>query len=147
MVVWVRSLARIGTGFVYVAARGPRLSGPLTPALRNEGAAIFSLTRNLGSSIGISVVNTLLTRNTQIMHSTLGEHVTRYSPMLRAELPGGGSPELAHLGGTERNRHGAGVHDRLQHDFKLMMVLSLAAIPLVFLLRKARGVAEPVHVE
>jgi DHA2 family multidrug resistance protein len=33
------------------------------------------------------------------------------------------------------------------NDFKLMMVLSLAAIPLVFLLRKARGSAEPVHIE
>jgi hypothetical protein len=29
----------------------------------------------------------------------------------------------------------------------LMMLLSLAAIPLVFLLRKVRGSAEPVHIE
>jgi MFS transporter, DHA2 family, multidrug resistance protein len=33
------------------------------------------------------------------------------------------------------------------NDFKLMMVLSLAAIPMVLLLRKARGSVEPVHVE
>ena len=33
------------------------------------------------------------------------------------------------------------------NDFKLMMVLSLAAIPLVVLLRKARGSVEPVHIE
>ena len=33
------------------------------------------------------------------------------------------------------------------NDFKLMLVLSLAAIPLVFLLRKASGSAAPVHIE
>jgi len=85
MVVWSGLSQGLGTGFVYV---------PLAPRLRDADAgtaqrstAIFSLTRNLGSSIGISVVNTLLTRNTQVMHATLGEHVTRYSPVLRAQLP------------------------------------------------------------
>jgi DHA2 family multidrug resistance protein len=33
------------------------------------------------------------------------------------------------------------------NDFKLMMALSLAAIPLVFLLRKGATPAKPVHVE
>jgi hypothetical protein len=34
------------------------------------------------------------------------------------------------------------------NDFKLMMLLSLAAIPLVFLLRKGGGArAEPIHIE
>jgi MFS transporter, DHA2 family, multidrug resistance protein len=33
------------------------------------------------------------------------------------------------------------------NDFKLMMPLSLAAIPLVCLLRKGGGSAEPVHIE
>ena len=38
--------------------------------------------RNVGSSIGISVVTTLLTRNTQIMHSRLGEHITPFGDAL-----------------------------------------------------------------
>jgi len=46
--------------------------------LRNEGTAIFSLVRTLGSSIGISVVTTMLTRNTQVMHSRLAENITPY---------------------------------------------------------------------
>jgi len=33
------------------------------------------------------------------------------------------------------------------NDFKLMVVLCLAAIPLVFLLRKGGGSAEPIHIE
>src|SRR5712675_2344136 len=145
MVVWSGVLQGLGTGFVYVPLAAATFA-TLTPALRNEGTAIFSLTRNVGSSIGISVVNTLLTRNTQIMHSTLGEHVTRYSPALRAQL-GDGPPSLRTLAGLNATVTEQASMIAYNNDFKLMMVLSLAAIPLVFLLRKARGSAEPVHIE
>jgi len=145
MVVWSGVSQGLGTGFVYVPLAAAAFA-TLTPALRNEGTAIFSLTRNLGSSIGISVVNTLLTRNTQIMHATLGEHVTRYSPALRAQL-GDGPPSLHTLAGLNATVTEQASMIAYNNDFKLMMVLSLAAIPLVFLLRKARGRAEPVHIE
>jgi MFS transporter, DHA2 family, multidrug resistance protein len=144
-VVWSGLSQGLGTGFVYVPLAAAAFA-TLTPALRNEGTAIFSLTRNVGSSIGISVVNTLLTRNTQIMHSTLGEHVMRYSPMLRAQLPDG-PPSLHTLAELNATVTEQGSMIAYNNDFKLMMVLSLAAIPLVFLLRKARGSAEPVHIE
>jgi len=144
-VVWSGLSQGLGTGFVYVPLAAATFA-TLTPALRNEGTAIFSLTRNVGSSIGISVVNTLLTRNTQIMHATLGEHVTRYSPVLRAQL-GNGPPSLRTLMGLNATVTEQASMIAYNNDFKLMMVLSLAAIPLVFLLRKARGSAEPVHIE
>jgi MFS transporter, DHA2 family, multidrug resistance protein len=145
MVVWSGLSQGLGTGFVYVPLAAATFA-TLTPALRNEGTAIFSLTRNVGSSIGISVVNTLLTRNTQIMHSTLGEHVTRYSAVLRAQLPDG--PPSSHtLAGLNATVTEQGSMIAYNNDFKLMMVLSLAAIPLVVLLRKARGSVEPVHLE
>jgi MFS transporter, DHA2 family, multidrug resistance protein len=144
-VVWSGLSQGLGTGFVYVPLAAATFA-TLAPALRNEGTAIFSLTRNVGSSIGISVVNTLLTRNTQIMHSTLGEHVTRYSPLLRAQLPDG-SPTLHTLAALNATVTAQGSMVAYNNDFKLMMVLSLAAMPLVILLRKARGRVEAVHVE
>src|SRR6266481_194917 len=145
MVVWSGLSQGLGTGFVYVPLAAAAFA-TLTPALRNEGTAIFSLTRNLGSSIGISVVNTLLTRNTQIMHATLGEHVTRYSPALRAQW-GDGPPSLHTLAGLNATVTEQASMIAYNNNFKLMMVLSLAAIRLVFLLRKGRGSAEPVHIE
>jgi DHA2 family multidrug resistance protein len=145
-VVWSGLSQGLGTGFVYVPLAAATFA-TLSPALRNEGTAIFSLTRNLGSSIGISVVNTLLTRNTQIMHATLGEHVTRYSPLLRAQLPGGGSPSMRTLAGLNATVTEQATMIAYNNDFKLMMVLSLAAIPLVLLLRKGGGNAQPVHIE
>jgi MFS transporter, DHA2 family, multidrug resistance protein len=144
-VVWSGLSQGLGLGLVYVPLAAATFA-TLTPALRNEGTAIFSLTRNVGSSIGISVVNTLLTRNTQIMHATLGEHVTRYSPVLRAQLPDG-PPSLRTLAGLNVTVTEQASMIAYNNDFKLMMVLSLAAIPLVFLLRKGSGSAEPVHIE
>jgi DHA2 family multidrug resistance protein len=144
-VVWSGVSQGLGTGFAYVPLAAAAFA-TLSPTLRNEGTAIFSLTRNLGSSIGISVVNTLLTRNTQIMHSTLGEHVTRYSPVLRAQLPDG-PPSLHTLAGLNATVTEQASMIAYNNDFQLMMVLSLAAIPLVLLLRKASGSVEPVHIE
>ncbi len=145
-VVWSGVLQGLGTGFVYVPLAAATFA-TLTPTLRNEGTAIFSLTRNIGSSIGISVVNTLLTRNTQIMHATLGEHVSRYSSVLRAQMPDGRSPGLHTLAGLNATVTEQAAMIAYNNDFKLMMMLSLAAVPLVFLLRKAKGHVEPVHVE
>jgi MFS transporter, DHA2 family, multidrug resistance protein len=145
MLVWSGLAQGLGTGFVYVPLAAATFA-TLTPALRNEGTSIFSLTRNLGSSIGISVVNTLLTRNTQIMHATLGEHMTRYSPVLRAQLRDG-PPSLRTLVGLNATVTKQAAMIAYNNDFKLMMLLSLAAIPLVFLLRKAKGSVEPVHIE
>ena len=146
LVVWSGFWQGLGTGFVYVPLATATFA-TLTPALRDEGTAIFSLTRNLGSSIGISVVNTLLTRNTQIMHATLGGHVSRYSQVLRAQMPGGGSPSLRTLAGLNATVTEQAAMIAYNNDFKLMMLLSLAAIPLVLLLRKGGTAAEPAFIE
>jgi MFS transporter, DHA2 family, multidrug resistance protein len=136
----------VGVGFVYVPVAASAFA-TLTPALRNEGTAIFSLMRNLGASVGISVVITLLTRNTQIAHASLAEHVTPYSAFLQAHLASG-SPTLRTL--TELNATVTQQAAMIAYndDFKLLLVLSLATIPLVLLLRKGGGSpAEPVAIE
>jgi MFS transporter, DHA2 family, multidrug resistance protein len=144
-VVWSGISQGLGTGFVYVPLAAATFA-TLSPALRNEGTAIFNLIRNLGSSIGISVVNTLLTRNTQIVHSTLGERVTRYSPLLHAPLPGGPA-SLRSLAGLNATVTEQAAMIAYNNDFQLMMVLSLIAIPLVLLLRKGAATTKPIHIE
>jgi MFS transporter, DHA2 family, multidrug resistance protein len=146
IVIWSGLAQGLGTGFVYVPLAAVTFA-TLSPVLRNEGTAIFSLTRNLGSSIGISIVETLLTRNTQIVHSTLAEHVSRYSPILRARLPDG-LPTLQTLAALNASVTRQAAMIAYNNDFKLMTILSLASIPLVLLLRKGRVArAEPVAIE
>jgi DHA2 family multidrug resistance protein len=104
---------------------------------------VFSLIRNIGSSIGISVVTTLLTRNTQMMHSRLAEQITPYSDVLRTQSTTHG---LAML---NQSVSGQAAMIAYNNDFKLMMVLTLCAIPLVLLLRGVgpKKSAEPVVME
>jgi MFS transporter, DHA2 family, multidrug resistance protein len=140
-VVWSGIAQGLGTGFVYVPLATAAFA-TLMPALRNEGTAIFSLSRNIGSSIGISVVETLLTRNTQIMHSALGEHITPY-------MSGQPQPSASVLAALNATVTKQATMIAYNNDFQLMLFLCLASIPLIVLLRKgaARKSAEPVVME
>ena len=48
---------------------------------RTDATALFSLVRNLGSSIGMSIVTVLMVRNTQINHAELSAFITRSTPI------------------------------------------------------------------
>src|SRR5712672_2880094 len=74
-IIIVGVIQGIGLGFIFVPLSVVTLS-TLSPELRAEGAGIYSLSRNIGSSVGISVVNSLLTRNTQINNAEIAQHVT-----------------------------------------------------------------------
>ncbi|MBV8804956.1 MAG: DHA2 family efflux MFS transporter permease subunit [Sinobacteraceae bacterium] len=143
-VLWSGVLQGLGTGLVYVPLASAAF-GTLPPARRNEGTALFSLIRNIGSSIGISAVTTLLTRNTQMMHARLGENITAY---LNPWHPGiaASTQSMAMLNQTVTSQAAMIAYN---NNFKLMTILTLCTIPLVLLLRKpsAQAHAEPVVVE
>ncbi len=136
MVVWSGFIQGLGTGFVYVPLAAIAF-GTLAPQFRNEGTAVFSLLRNVGSSIGISVVETLLTRNTQIMHARLAERVTPYSDILRLQSPNAFT-DAHSLAALNANVTGQAAMIAYNNDFMLMLILTLCSIPLVLLLRSAR---------
>ena len=131
----------LGLGFIFVPLSTITFS-TLEPKFRTEAAGLFSLLRNIGSSIGISVVTALLSENTQINHAALAEHVTPYAPMMQAPwLPEAWSLDtsrgLATLN-AEVTRQAASI--AYLNDFQLMMWVTIAAIPLLVFLRKpARG--------
>ncbi len=137
----------LGTGLVYVPLAAITFA-TLPTAYRNEGTAMFSLVRNVGSSIGISVVESLLTRNTQIMHARLAEQVTPFQQGLHALSTTAMSSVsgLAHLNAMV-SRQAAMI--AYNNDFYLMMLLTLGALPLVALLKngKTNKNTEPVVIE
>ncbi|MGH8601033.1 MAG: DHA2 family efflux MFS transporter permease subunit, partial [Burkholderiales bacterium] len=81
-VVWPGIIQGLGLGFIFVPLTTAAFS-TLESHLRTEGTTIYSLVRNIGSSFGISIVQTLLTENTQIAHSSLVQHINVYNPFLR----------------------------------------------------------------
>ncbi len=140
-VFWSGLLQGLGTGLAYVPLVTLSFA-TLAADLRNEGSAFFSLVRNIGSSIGISVVQALMVRNTQIVHASLTRAASRYAAHASSTLAGLGDPLL-------RARFNVEVtHQALMiayiDDFWLMFGLSLLAMPLLLLLRPARrGAAGP----
>jgi DHA2 family multidrug resistance protein len=63
----------------------------------NQISSIVNLARNIGGSVGISLVTTLIARRAQIHQDTLARHVTHYDGALRGMLRGL-SAELSHRG-------------------------------------------------
>ena len=56
----------------------------LAPCLRTEGAALFSLGRNIGAAIGVSVTTSLLAHNAQALHEVIGASVNPFNRALQA---------------------------------------------------------------
>jgi MFS transporter, DHA2 family, multidrug resistance protein len=54
----------------------------LPPAKAAEATGLFNFGRSLGSSIGVSILSTLLTRETQINWNRLGAHINPYNSNL-----------------------------------------------------------------
>jgi DHA2 family multidrug resistance protein len=128
----------IGLGLLFV---------PITTAafitlpgnLRNGGTSILTLVRNIGSSIGISMVIANLTNKTTEMHARIVEQVTPFNnalqmPDVAANLDVHSQTGLAML--DEIVTQQAAMIAYL-NDFKLLMVLTLAMIPLVLIIRAA----------
>ncbi|MEA2803203.1 MAG: transporter, family, multidrug resistance protein, partial [Rhodospirillaceae bacterium] len=74
-------LQGMGLGFMFVPLSTITFA-TLPGTLRTQGTALYSLMRNIGSSIGISLVIFLLTRNTQIVHAELAGYVTPFNDAL-----------------------------------------------------------------
>ena len=127
LIITTGILQGFGIGLSYVPLSTIAFS-TLPSALRNEGTAFFNLLRNIGSAIGISVVQTLLTRNTQSMHATLAEHITPYT-----------LPQIIHGTGDLQALNGMITRQAAMiaynDDFKLMMFVTLAVIPLLLFMR------------
>jgi DHA2 family multidrug resistance protein len=127
-----------GLGFLFVPLNTVTFA-TLAPEQRADGTGLFNLSRNVGSSVGISVVSYLLVRNQQINHATISTHVTAVnrafydSIILHAWSPWAASGRAAL---DQVIQVQASIISYID-DFKLMMILSLAAIPLVLLLRGA----------
>ncbi len=122
----------LGLGLVFIPTTTLAYA-TLAPHLRDEGAALFSLSRNLGSSIGVSLIMALLSRNMWINQQELA---ARLNPDLRL-------PQGLHDPGTVAALPGELIATVTRqaaeiayvNDFHLLMWVNLAAIPLVLLLR------------
>ncbi len=128
-----------GVGLIFVPL-STVVFGNLAPRLRTDAAGLYTLVRNIGSSVGISVLEAILVRNTQIVHADLIRHVRPDNPNFRLFAPQGWS--LA----TQRGLAFIDAQVTAQasmvsyaDDFKVMLTMAVLVMPLVLLMRPPRG--------
>ena len=120
----------------------------------NNATGMVSMVRNEGASLGVALLNTLLTRRSQVHQVYLGSHITVMSrasadalaEAARLAQTAGANPDLAH------HQAPAILYNLLQQQSMLMAYLdaftvfaliTTAAIPLVFLMRRSAATEGP----
>jgi DHA2 family multidrug resistance protein len=124
-----------GLGLVFVPLSAATFA-TLDSSLRPDGTATYSLVRNIGSSIGISIVQTLATRNTAIAHASLAEHLTAFNAANFADF---GTNTLAGLAAINQEITRQAAMIAYIDDFTLMLVATILITPLILLIRPPRG--------
>jgi DHA2 family multidrug resistance protein len=136
MIISTGFMQGFGLGFVFMPLSTLAYL-TLEPKYRAEAAGLFSLVRNFGSSIGVSIAFALLARNLQTQHAYLAENITPYTlSMGLQQLPQVMRNEAISglmLLDMEINRQAATI--AYLNDFKLMMWVVLAMLPMILLLR------------
>jgi DHA2 family multidrug resistance protein len=97
---------------------------------------VLSLLRNLGGSVGVSMMQALMIWSGQAMHASLAAHVTPDDPVVRAGLGQGGGVDTAAsalaLNG-EITRQAEMV--AFVNNYWLMIFMGLVCLPLVLVMR------------
>lgn len=150
--LWIMALFNVDTPWQWVAWSGAiqGLGVPLTfvplsvvayatlkKEQRAEAGALLTLVRNIGSSVGISMVVALLARSTQMNQSYLTEHFTAFDTdrwQMLGGLPGTNEHTAAFMMEIARQAAAIGY----SNSFFLLMVTAVVALPLVLVLKPER---------
>ena len=147
--IWAIIISGFGSGCIFVPLSTTTMAGIPNEEIGNA-SGLYNLMRNIGGSIGISVVNTIVARHEQLHRNEMSRAFSGANPTLQAQLQGmkeflmaqGASATTAlHqayglLNGelTQQSRLWAYVD-----DFRYIALGCFACIPVVFLLKKAVG--------
>ncbi|RDV03857.1 DHA2 family efflux MFS transporter permease subunit [Undibacter mobilis] len=129
----------VGLGLLFVPITSVAFL-TLPGQMRNGAAAITTLVRNIGSSIGISMVIANLTSKTTYMHERLGSNITPFNsnlqfPDIAGAINLGSDTGKALLDGLVTQQANMIAY---LNDFKLLMFLTIAAMPLVLMIGSTR---------
>ncbi len=126
----------VGMGFVFVPLNSLAFA-TIAAKYRVDATSMFSLIRNVGQGVGISIVTTILAQMQVVNYGELAERVTLDSGPIRdfAASAGGFGNIVGTLNGMISQQ--AAMLAFLD-DFKLMMIVTFASLPIVFLLRRPK---------
>jgi DHA2 family multidrug resistance protein len=129
----------LGLGLVFVPLSTIAFA-TINTKYRTDATSMFSLVRNVGSGVGISLVTTVLAQMTVVNHAELAERVNQFSPGTRAAGLVGADTQTLSIIDQLVSQQGAMI--AFLDDFKLMMYVTIVAIPIVFFLRGPKAMAK-----
>jgi DHA2 family multidrug resistance protein len=155
-VVLARMMQSFGLAFLFIPINVSAFA--FVPKERtNMGTGIINLARNIGASVGIATVTTLLERRTQFHQAQLMEHVNSLSQAFEGKLhamtvaftsggssaPGAAAQAYAGIYGTVQRQ---AVMLSFIDNFHMLGVVFFVVIPVLMILRRPpKGVNAPVH--
>ena len=138
-IIWLTVVNGFGMGMMWVVLTTVTFS-TLAPAFRVEAAALFSLVRAIGASMGTSVIVAIMVRSSQVNYIELRGHVHDFNE----NLARAGQSTVFDIDNT---RGLLALRDLVNsealtiaflNDFVFLTVVALAAMPLVFLFKRPR---------
>jgi DHA2 family multidrug resistance protein len=124
----------LGIGLLFVPLSVTAFA-TLSPAMRSEGTAVYTLVRNMGSSVGISLMEALDTQQAAVAHADMAGQLSPGNPSQSALMPSMGN-SLDILNG-EITRQASMV--ALVDVFRLMLLLTICIAPLLLIMRKPKA--------
>ena len=151
--LWAIVLSGFGSGCVFVP-----LSTTTMAFLKNEeignASGLYNLLRNIGGSIGISIVNTIVARHAQVHRNELGASLSQGRVEVQGAVAGiqqylgsqGAAPTTATAQAYGLLNQALNAQSRLWSyvdDFRYMALVCFACVPIVFALKKSVGRGRP----
>ncbi|HEX2779267.1 MAG TPA: DHA2 family efflux MFS transporter permease subunit [Gemmatimonadaceae bacterium] len=154
---WPLILRGVGLGLIFVPLTNAAMAD-LDVSQLHQGTGLFNLTRQLGGSLGIALMATLLTRFIKSEKAVLTEHVASTDPnvlarvdaMTRALVAKGasvGAAKLQAIAILDRQIGAQASVLAFSRIYLLSGIALLCALPLLLLFRtgRARGSLGPMH--
>jgi len=144
--MWARIYQSLGMAFLFVPINTMAFYF-IAKEKTNNATGIINLARNVGGSVGISLVATMLSRGAQLHQAYLTSHVNPLDPAYRAQLSGLTSTLVTKgMSLTEATSQAQGmIYGMVQRqasmlafvdNFRLLGAAMLIIIPFLFLMKK-----------
>jgi DHA2 family multidrug resistance protein len=150
-VFWPQFIQGVGMGFLFVPLTTVT-HDPIPRERMGNATSVFNLMRNIGGSVGIAMVTTIVARHTQTNTNILGANVTQFSPAAQQMIATARAGFMARGmdAYTATRQAYAAVFGMVQQQaamvsfvgaFRLLGLMFLCVIPLILVMKKPRHAA------